>query len=249
MLSIAAALGACGEQDTSYPFSPKPNLAADTASITTPLIPKPAKLRLTPGPDTLNTLDFFALGGCALQATIGKYQSRLGRGASDSQRLLLDLEYLQLAPDCIERKRHQDQVKLAAFLTEAHQQKRAQLPATIFNATLANTEFHQLWRKPGRHKRHPGQQALTLSAIRAINTLIRRWLSGDYRANNIEFEIYLSEIAKGNGGLVRGSERELHRRVSRLEQQIHTVLPSRYREWQEKRSAYFTRLVPPTKLD
>ena len=63
--------------------------------------PLPGKV----GPTTnqqIDLIDFLSLTGCSLQVNLGRRNTQLGRTASPSQRLLLDLEFLDLAPACIE---------------------------------------------------------------------------------------------------------------------------------------------------
>jgi Protein of unknown function (DUF3080) len=163
--------------------------------------PKTSELRLELPPGNLDALDFLSLRGCALQTTIGKKNSSLGIFASDSQRLLLELEYLQLAPACIAQLQRTGEAELAATLGAAFALKRDQLPGLIFNATLANTEFRQLWKKPAEIGDYPAQtSSAVLSALAAISIQTERWLAGNYQSENREFEILLSEVAKGDAG-------------------------------------------------
>lgn len=247
LLAVAILLAACSQRNAPNPQRESHNLSAATSPS---LVPDPDALHLALAPGKLQALDFFTLSGCALQITIGKYQSALGRGASDSQRLLLDLEYLDLAPPCIEHLHSLGQTSLAMVIAEVQTLKREQLPAVIFNATLANTEFHQFWHHRLTHTIQPEQQQLSLSAIRAITALTRQWMAGDYRASNIEFEIYLNEIASGHLFYGDNLDATKHQRaLVALEQQLHLVLPLEYKKWQAKRSHYFARHELPTKLD
>ena len=239
----------CGEPGVGLPTRSTPD--SPTYSAATPPItaPYPNELPITLTSSQFNTLDFMALGGCALQITLGKHQSKLGRGASNSQHLLLDLEYLHLAPQCIDHKHASGEPELATILERAWQIKQQQLPAAIFNATLANTEFQQFWQNPAVSDKPTKQQQLTLSALQAINTLTRQWLSRDYRASNIEFEIHLSEISRGSATVSGRHGGETQQGIAQLEQQLTAVLPPNYRAWQKERGRYLTGLEPPTKLD
>lgn len=163
--------------------------------------PRPGELRQPLGSGALDGLDFLALTGCAVQVTIGKRNSSLGRMAADSQKLLLDLEYLRLAPDCIVFLHSEGRTALADTLESAWDLKREQLPTAIFNATLAGREYRQFWRAaltPGDYPAATGSQVI--AALTAINGMAARWLSGDYSADNQAFEIYLGEVATGDGG-------------------------------------------------
>lgn len=179
-------------------------LDADTPSVPNPKIPKPPKiseLRYTLDSGNLHALDFLALSGCKVQITIGKRNSSLGKLAKDSQRLLLELEFLQHAPECIRFMRKSGKAELAGNLEVAYQLKQQQLPKLIFNATLANVEFRGFWKKPAELADYPAQtNSKVLQSLGAITKNTERWLSGDYRANNAAFEIHLSEVAMGDGG-------------------------------------------------
>ena len=166
-----------------------------------PRAPRPAKLKLPVASSSLDALDFLAISGCAVQVTIGKRNSSLGRMARDSQRLLMDLEYLALAPQCISYQREQGKTPIADTLQQAWEQKRQQLPTLIYNATLASVEFRHFWRKPTAQIHYPatsGSQVIT--ALQAIHAHATRWLSGDYQADNHQFEILLGSVAGGDGG-------------------------------------------------
>ena len=151
--------------------------------------------------DSIDALDFLALRGCALQVTVGKRNSSLGRLAAPSQRLLLELEFLRLAPACSERLRGEGRDELAATLDRAAAGKRAQLPARIFNATLGSDEFRAFWRAPATLGAYPAETSSEpVSALAAIDALAASWLAGDYRADNQAFELLLSSVARGDGG-------------------------------------------------
>jgi hypothetical protein len=178
------------------------NVSASSPVPATPAkLPRPGQLQIELPPDKLDALDFLALSGCAVQITIGRRNSSLGRMAAPSQRLLLELEYLQLAPACIEYQRETGNDALAEVLQQAWLAKRLQLPARIFNATLGSIEYRDFWRAGPPSPDYPAQtSSAVISALGAINTHSKRWLSGDYNADNQAFEILLSEGAKGDGG-------------------------------------------------
>ena len=213
-----------------------------------PKLPEIGKLRIPLQPANVEALDFLALKGCALKTTLGKYNSSLGRFASDSQRLLLDLEYLRLAPRCVDYKASEGETELAAILEQSRKLKQAQLPSLIFNATLANREFHQFWGNTAAMLTDTEQHPVSLESIQAVNQLAQRWLSGDYRADNLELEIHLSEIAKGIGNATGGHHHKLFLTVVQLERQLHSVLPTEYQHWQGFRDNYLARLAQATKL-
>lgn len=136
-----------------------------------------------------------------MQVNIARKNSSLGRLARPSQALLLELEFLRLAPACIEELEREGRNELAEELTAAQALKRDQLPARIFNATLGADEYRAFWRAsrpPGEYPAVPN--AVTLKALHAIDSAAGRWLGGDYAVDGFEFELLLSEVAGGSGG-------------------------------------------------
>jgi hypothetical protein len=251
------------DTDTLLPMGAAPTTGTTVTRESPP--PLARQLKLDIPPTRLDKLVFMSLSGCAVQATVGKRNSGLGRHAKSSQRLLLALEYLRLAPPCIERLRSNAEDALAAPLQEAWRQTRAQLPALIFNATLASDEYRAFWLPtpaPGEYPRVNSDVAT--AALDAVTTLVDRWLSGDYRAHNRNFELLLSEVAGGDGGalqralltpsegraIAEANKSSVHRRyldqvrpVVALEVQLRTVLPQRYRDWMDDRNRRFTKVT------
>ena len=177
-------------------IEPPPRVAASVARP-----PRPAQLKLPLTPSSLDALDFLAISGCAVQVTIGKRNSSLGRMARASQHLLLELEYLALAPQCISYQREQGNTPIADTLQQAWQQKRQQLPSLIYNATLASVEFRHFWRRPTAQIDYPATpDSQVITALEAINAHALRWLAGDYHADNHQFELLLADVAGGDGG-------------------------------------------------
>jgi hypothetical protein len=167
-------------------------------------LPAARGLRLDIGGSDIDVLDFLALSGCQLQVTIGRRNSSLGRLARDSQRLLLELEYLQLAPACIAYQREQGELQLAATLEKAWTQKNNQLTALIFNATLGGDEYRQFWKAPARPGNYPANtSSAVINSLQAVNDHARRWLAGDFSADNLAFELLLADITAGDGGALR----------------------------------------------
>lgn len=211
LLFIACTITLCGceqqgpEQDLeNYLGRLATTLDTDQPDVTLLPIPKPPKiseLRYTLAAGNLDALDFLALSGCKIQITIGKRNSSLGIMTKASQRLLLELEYLQHAPECIQFMHKTGKTELAENLESAYELKKSQLPKLIFNATLASSEFRSFWKKPTSIANYPAQTNSTvLQSLGAIKKDAERWLSGDYQANNTAFEIHLSETAMGDGG-------------------------------------------------
>ncbi len=193
--------GAAFETYLSRLERPLETAAPDWEPAASPRPPRPAKLRIPIAPGRLDAIDFLALRGCELQVTVGKRNSSLGRLAPPSQQLLLELEFLRLAPACVQHLESEGRDELAAELDAALVSKRRALPARIYNATLATEEFRSLWQTPQGLGDYPGAtSSAPISALDAINALVTRWLGGNYTVDNRDFEILLSEVAKGDAG-------------------------------------------------
>ena len=163
--------------------------------------PRAESLQIPLEGNSLDGLDFLRLRGCALQTTVARRNSSLGRVAPPSQRLLLELAFLRDAPDCIATLREEGNDALAGLLEEGATSKRAQLPALIFNATLGSREYRDFWRLRGALGEYPARtSSAVISALERVTADARRWLGGDYRADDSRLELALSEIARGDGG-------------------------------------------------
>ena len=149
----------------------------------------------------LNLLDFLALSDCALQVNIGRRNSSLGRNAPPSQRLLLDLEFLALAPECIQTLERQAEDRLAETLTAALKTKMQYLPHRIFNAVLAGPEYRQFWQLPSGLDQYPSAVGGDiLDALLWFEYAAAQWLSGNFQFQTEQLEQRLYQLRAGDGG-------------------------------------------------
>ncbi len=167
---------------------------------------------LTPielAPSRIGVLEFLSLSGCDLQLNLGRRNSSLGRHASPSQRLLLDLEFLQLAPSCMKFLTDKGDTDLASEIGNIAAARKQALPATIYNAIFTGPEFRFFWQLPTALKNYPDNTSgEVIDALNWLNQSIQRWLSGDYRENavgdngfgNGALEQQLSILRAGDGG-------------------------------------------------
>lgn len=168
--------------------------------------PRAEALRIDVDGSKLEGLDFLRLRGCALQNTVARRNSSLGRVAPPSQRLLLELAFLRDAPACIDKLIAEGKLELAAVIKEAAALKETQLRALIFNATLGNREYRDFWRAQTPSPDYPSQvSSRVVTALEQVSVDAARWLAGDYQADDIGFELALSEIARGDGGELVGA--------------------------------------------
>lgn len=150
--------------------------------------------------ESIDLLDLLSLRSCELSITIGKLNSSLGKMAAASQRLLLELEFLALAPPCIASLADEDAV-LADTLRRAVTIKRRQLPARIWRATLGSPEFRAFWKRPRALGDYPAATGNAVpTAIARLDQLATAWLAGDYLVGHDELELLLAELRRGDGG-------------------------------------------------
>ena len=172
----------------------------------------------------IDLIDFLSLSGCALQVNLGRHNTQLGRTASPSQRLLLDLEFLELAPACIERLRQRGDDDLADTLLQVSKDREAGISGSIVSAVLAGPEWQQFWERPASLGNYPSdtnsQIAATLAQLRAMTS---RWLAGDWTASNRDFELRLSELRAGDGGALLMAYSQVQRTLDRATQLISQV--------------------------
>lgn len=227
LVTLAAALlvGGCGDRQVGadlheYLSRLERTLGVahvDSNRFEIPVPPRAASLQLPVEGSEIDGLDFLLLRGCALQTTVARRNSALGRVAPPSQRLLLELAFLRDAPACIEQLRDGDQAELATTLERARVKKVQQLPSLLFNATLGSDEYRDFWRStllPADYPEQTGSYVIT--ALESITEDARRWLAGDYAADETRLERSLAEIARGDGG-------ELLRAASMQAAELHSA--------------------------
>ena len=169
-------------------------------------LPRARDLHIDLMPGAIDLLDLFALRDCRLNVTIGKSNSSLGKLATSSQRLLLELEFLTLAPACIRSLRDRGESRLAAMLEAASAEKRGQLPARIWNATLAGPEFREFWQRPATLANYPDATGGAVpAALSELAALIDTWLSGEHGAGHERLEALLGAVRRGDGGSLLAS--------------------------------------------
>ncbi len=142
----------------------------------------------------IDLLDFLSLGGCELQGLVALRNSGMGRMAPASQQLVYELQFLSLAERCLETL----DAALAAEFEVVLLQKKAELPARIFLATLAGPEFREYWSTTGSSD---GSDAGRIAAaISAMKQDMQGWLAGNYEVSSGRLEGQLEVIRSGTGG-------------------------------------------------
>lgn len=149
---------------------------------------------------TITLLDFLRLFGCELQYTIGQRNNQIGKVAPASQQLINALRFQQHASACIALQKARGNTSLAEELMSAVAQKRQQLPALIYNATLASSEFSAMWqyRLPTDYPTNVSTELV--SALAQLNSYSKAWLSGDFTVGLDDLESTLAVIRQGDMG-------------------------------------------------
>ena len=178
--------------------------------------PPKATQSAIPSAEQIDLIDFLSLSGCELQINLGRRNSQLGRSASPSQRLLLDLEFMHWAPACARFLREQDNIVLAATIERASEQRQRWLPLSIREAVLAGPEWKSFWSAPTSLDHYPQETDSTIvQTLTQLTQMVRRWMGGDWLASNRDFELLLSELRAGDGGALLLSMDQVAQQLTR----------------------------------
>lgn len=176
---------------------------------------------------TIDILEFLSLHGCRLQAVIAESNSSLGKVAANSQRLLSALEFLRLAPECIQQLYADDNISLAEAVTSEMERKREQLLFMFARATIADDELRSFWRAPLSLGDYPLSTGLeTLQALERLGGYAQSWGKGRYGDGLEEFENSLGLVSIGDGGALLKSYLLLDAYLDGLNTYLDSVLAS-----------------------
>ena len=217
------------------------------APATGVFLPEPVpRKKITIEPGKISLLDFLRLFGCELQVTLGERNSQMGKLATDSQRLINALQFIHYAPACIETLQAREQTELAAKLSAALATRREELPAFIFNATLAGPEFVELWRYdlPGDY---PDNTSLAvISSMEQLLGYVDAWLDGDVTAGWDTLESTLSQLRAADAGTLFFALGSTHARLEQATAMIESRLaqqPLCFNGQPNRQSAIFETVV------
>jgi hypothetical protein len=150
---------------------------------------------------TLSLIDFLSLSGCELQTNIAKRNTSMGRTASASQRLILDLEFLRLAPACVTLMEEKEEYSVANTLRENIELRRTNLPIRIFSAILAGPEWRKFWEQPMLLGSYPASASGdSAQALWELSERVQRFLEHNWSAADEDLEPLLSSIRANSGG-------------------------------------------------
>tara|TARA_E500000178_G_scaffold291066_1_gene294773 strand:+ start:370 stop:1395 length:1026 start_codon:yes stop_codon:yes gene_type:complete len=150
---------------------------------------------------SLSLIDFLSLGGCELQVNIAKRNTSMGRTASSSQHLILDLEFLRLAPACVTLMEEKEEDSLANTLRKNIEFRRTNLPTRIFAATLGGPEWQKFWDQPMLLGSYPeSASGDSAQALWELSERVQRFLDHSWSAADEDLEPLLSSIRANSGG-------------------------------------------------
>lgn len=211
--SVLVAVALLASCDTDSPQARLENYANRMARVletqiehrpTTPeslVFPRPRTLRFEHQGLSIDLIDYLSLTGCELQRTVARSNDSLGKVAKPSTKLVLHLNFLRLAPKCIERLNARGETKLAGTLARAMTSKREQLPSVIWRATLGSDEYRSFWRRPNNLARYPTQMYAEVdAALVSLTAKADRWMNGDYVVDADSLEAELKRLSAGDGG-------------------------------------------------
>ena len=210
IFSIATQLAGCGDTPLgeslldNYIDRLSNTLSADKPDRPAIDPPRIVEFDISPIPietQSIGLIDLLSVTDCELKVNIARRNTLLAKNASPSQQLLLDLEFLRLAPACIDSLRSSGDDKLAEIIKEARELRDQQLPARIFNAVTAGPEWQALWSAPLSLGNYPEQSSDDeAQALNALAHRIERWLSGNWDSDDETIELILSELRTDAGG-------------------------------------------------
>lgn len=195
LLSVCLFMTACESRDSasyimdnyhyrlsnSLDLEPEPESVTNELTVSVQLLPYPVRreLQYTIPSMRINLLEFLRLSQCELQRHVAKKNGALGRVMEDTQHVIYDALFLQLADRCMNRLA--DDSELKATLGAAYEHKLQYLPHIIWNATIASKEFAYLFSLGAQAftlseaKQHPQQ---LLSALEKLNQGYQQLRSG-----------------------------------------------------------------------
>ena len=150
---------------------------------------------------SLSLIDFLSLSGCELQANIAKRNTSMGRTASASQRLILDLEFLRLAPACVALMQEKGEDSVANTLRENIELRRTNLPISIFSAIIAGPEWRKFWEQPMLLGSYPeSASGDSAQSMWELSERVQRFLDYSWSAADEDLESLLSAMRANSGG-------------------------------------------------
>ncbi|MGI9283946.1 MAG: DUF3080 family protein [Pseudomonadales bacterium] len=164
-------------------------------------MPARRELQLKLTQPKIDLLEFLRLADCHLQRLVAARNSSLGKLAQPSQRLIYELEFLQHGASCAALLRTKGRDDLAQKLNDVLREKRKQLPAVIWRATLGGSEMRTFWQVPNALGDYPAATASAVpTAMARLLRRVERWLGGDWQVSGVALERDLQLLKSSDGG-------------------------------------------------
>ncbi len=210
ILLTAAAIGSCSSKEVGA--GKLENYLSRLSNASELPIPPPENLRIARPPalplpprdvnvDTLSIIDFLALSGCELQTNIAKRNTTMGRSASPSQHLIFDLEFIRLAPECIDKLRQDGEGEIARLLELNLIHRRDQLAYTVAQGILGGNEWREFWRVPELLGDYPTRASGDVAqSLWELAERTKRFLNGSWSPEDEDLEPLLAHLRVDAGG-------------------------------------------------
>ena len=206
------------------------NVNPDSATLPSAVVfPRRADLKvsLEPG-NTLSIREFLSIRECTLHSALANKNSQLGRLASASQALILDLRILHHGPACVRTLEQQKRFDLAEKLTSALQIKRAGIKVSLWQTLIAGDEARAFWAQNASFTDYPHRvDTETETAIRWLSNFATQVLRGNYLLSDTQasaLERHLGKVRLGDGGLLRKEFAQLNSNLAKGDQVIGSAL-------------------------
>jgi hypothetical protein len=177
----------------------------------------------------IDLMDFLSLYGCRLQEVVARANASLGKLAPSSQRLISDLRFIELAPECIDLLGEKDEPELAQQLGNVLDLKRTELEARMARSIFEGPEYREFWKMPLALNDYPSAD-LSGESERALMQLVGlrdAWLNGRVSEGRSDFESLLFQISTGDGGALLKAYQLLLSKLYDLNALLNHVLGAR----------------------
>lgn len=174
----------------------------------------------------IDLMDFLSLYGCRLQEVVARANASLGKIAPSSQRLISDLRFIELAPECIDLLAEKNETELAQQLSNALELKRNALETSMARSIFEGPEYRAFWKLPVTLEGYPAADLVgePERALIQLSSLRDAWLSGRVNEGRSEYESLLFLVSTGDGGLLLKAHVLLLRKMHDLNITLDRVL-------------------------
>lgn len=168
---------------------------------------------------SISLVELWDIKHCELHQTIANRNSNLGRLRVPSQEWVYAMNFIALAPNCIQSLSNNE---VSVTLQDAFEEKRRQLPTLASNVVFAGDEWRSFWQAMTFNASHPTEGVMAFSQL-ASNLINQNTLSSE------QLESLLATIYHSNAGGTLLVELSNERRYLRVAiQTLHDVEQLQY---------------------